>query len=262
MNTVRSVFIVVVLIWLQESCGGRGAPLERVLSKVSDTKSVIRSDSAPGNSIIRWINYCPDSVKNCGAYVDPVDDTITYKLVSGRVYTDTANNAFVLSMYQDPKSLESDISLFVEYYQGVSDEIDLRSYRVISGDYITTKGKVYLWWGDMQHYYLVAVQDADPKTFKPFDKIAGGTDKHHVFYGGPPHEFDIIPGADPRSIRILNPKRGCWNCGNCYFADDRSVFFGTQRINGADAKSFKLVDKDSVDAQDKNHRYFDGKVVK
>ncbi|MBS1684692.1 MAG: DKNYY domain-containing protein [Bacteroidetes bacterium] len=229
---------------------------------MADTKPVLRTVGANGNKIINWQPFCSGTNEKCGAYIDPVDDTTTYKLISGKIYSDTAQKVFVLSIYQDPKSLGRDTTLFVEYFQDVTDQIDLRSYKVITDGYFTTNGKVYLWWGDMQHSYPVEVNGADPGTFMPFDSIAGGIDSRHVFYGGPPGDLEIIPGADPHSIKILNPKGGCWNCGNCYFADRSSVFFGLKKIKDADPKTFRLVNEDQIDAEDKNHRYFDGKPVK
>lgn len=253
----------VLLLCLLLSCRESRQFHSHNANQASETR-ILRLGKLPGNNIVEWGPRCkPTNSKSpCTDFEDPLDDTVNYKRVSQDVFSDTAGKAFVLSQYEDGKYLRTDTSLIVAYFQDVSDAVDLRSYRAISDGYFTTNGKVYLWWSDMQHSYPVLIKGADPNTFKPFEKLAGGKDKSHVFYGGPPESFEIIPGADPRSIRVLNPKRGCWNCGNCYFADDRSVFFGTQRINGADAKSFKLVDRDSVDAQDKNHRYFDGKVVK
>lgn len=223
-----------------------------------------RHGEAPGNNIINFKATDVDSANGSRGrtLVDPVDDTINYRKVSGVMYKDTSGKAFVLSVYQDARYLASDSSLFVQYYQDVSEQIDLKTYRLIEDDYFTTKGKVFLWWGDMQHSFPVEVIGADPNSFKPFDKLAGGVDKARVFYGGPPSDFQIISGANPKTIKILNPKKGCWNCGDCYFTDDKHVFFGNHLIKGADPKTFKLVNQDQIDAIDKRHQYFDGTEVK
>nr|WP_256471368.1 DKNYY domain-containing protein [Solitalea agri] len=59
----------------------------------------------------------------------------------------------------------------------------------------------------------------------------------------------------------MNPKRGCWNCGDCYFTDDKNVYYGLQKIKGADPKTFTLLNLDTIDAKDKNRKYFNGEPI-
>ena len=214
---------------------------------------------APGNYLI---NYVTDT-KNASVYMrDPVDDTIHYKHVVDKLYEDTSGKVFVLSGFDEVERYKGDTFARVEYYQDVSDVIDLKSYRHIKDDYFTSRGKVYIWWGDMEHTFPVEIEGADAESFQPFDSIAGGKDNAHVFFGGPPSELKVIKGADPKTIKVLKPKRCCWNGSECYFADDKNVFFGLKGIQGADPKTFKLIDEEKADAADKAHRYFDGEIVK
>ena len=119
-----------------------------------------------------------------------------------------------------------------------------------------------MWWSNSDGTYPIEVIGADPMTFVPFDSVAGGTDKNYVFYDGPPGNLQIIQGADPKSIKVLNPERGCWNCRDCYFADDKNVYYGLIKIEGADSKTFKLVNAKTIDAVDKWGEYFEGHLIK
>ncbi|MCO4292401.1 DKNYY domain-containing protein [Solitalea sp. MAHUQ-68] len=158
------------------------------------------------------------------------------------------------------RPISEDTLLTTQYFKDITD-FDLETFRTVKDGYFITKGKVYLWWGNSDGNYPVEVIGADPKTFIPFDSIAGGTDKKSVFYGGPPEDFSKIDGADPKTIKVLNPKRGCWNCGDCYFTDDKNVYYGLQKIKGADPKTFTLLNLDTIDAKDKNRKYFNGEPI-
>jgi hypothetical protein len=47
----------------------------------------------------------------------------------------------------------------------------------------------------------------------------------------------------------------CWNCDNSYFVDDKNVYYGLTKIPGADSKTFRLLNLDTIDAEDKNRKY-------
>ncbi|MBK6839732.1 MAG: DKNYY domain-containing protein [Bacteroidetes bacterium] len=93
------------------------------------------------------------------------------------------------------------------------------------------------------------------------DSVGGGTDEYRGVLWRSSDDFEILWDADPKTIKVLNPDRGCWNCGNCYFVDDKSVYFGLVKIKVPDPKTFKLVNKETIDAEDKNGKYFEGKAV-
>jgi hypothetical protein len=208
-----------------------------------------------GNNLLQFI---PDKNQK-GVFIDPVDDTLFYKKVVDKFYTDRSGKVYLLTTCSRP--FNPDTMVFYEYYKDVSNFIDLKSYKSIGRGFFRNKGKVHYWAANSDGEYPVEVIGADPKTFVPFDSVGGGKDSLHVFYGGAPDDFHIIPGADPKTIRLLNPERGCWNCGNCYFIDKNAVYFGLVKINGADPKTFRLINKESIDATDKNGKYFDGKRI-
>jgi hypothetical protein len=193
-------------------------------------------------------------------FTDPIDDTINFKKAGENIYKDQDGKFYILTVCGRPTS--SDTFLFLQYFKGVTDFIDIKSYSPIKDGYFQNKGKVYMWWGNSDGEYPIEVAGADPNTFVPFDSVAGGKDKHYVFCDGAPGDFKMIPGADPKSIKVLNPERGCWNCNNCYFLDDKNVYYGLTKIEGADPKTFKLVNIDSIDAVDKWGNYFDGHLIK
>jgi len=209
-----------------------------------------------GNNIVEFVQDKNDKI----FFTDPIDDTTNFKKVGDNIYKDESGEFYILNLCSN--SISKDTFLFLEYFKNVTDFIDLKSYRQIKKGYFQNKGKVYMWWGNSDGEYPIEVEGADPKTFVPFDSVAGGTDKQYVFHGDIPGSFKIIQGADPKSVNVLNPERGCWNCNNCYFVDHKNVYYGLTKIDGADPKTFKLVNMDSIDAVDKWSRYFDGHLIK
>lgn len=219
-----------------------------------NTKIVVRTGLA-GNNIVEFIKD-----KNDKQFFDPIDDTVNFKRVVDNIYIDYSSNVYILSICS--KSISEDTFLYLEYFKKMTDFIDIKSYKKIKDSYFQNKGKVYMWWSNSDGDYPIEVTSADPETFIPFDSVAGGIDKQHVFYGGVPGDFETIDGADPKSIQVLNPEKGCWNCGNCYFVDSKNVYFGLTKMEGADPITFKLINSDKIDAQDKRGQYFDGQLIK
>ncbi|MDJ1471457.1 DKNYY domain-containing protein [Xanthocytophaga flava] len=206
------------------------------------------------NSIENWIQ----TDRNPDTFVNPIDDTTDLKMIGNQIYQANDGKVYLRTLY--PHRYKRDH--YVEYLKDITDFLNIADYRELDKGYFTTKGKVYMWWSNDGGHYPVEVKVADPGTFVPFDSIAGGKDKAHVFYGGPPGNMDTLPGADPATIRVMNPKRGCWNCGDCYFVDAKHVFWGLQPILEADSKTFHLVDSEAVDARDKYRSYYNGRPIR
>jgi len=207
-----------------------------------------------GNDLAQFI---PDKNDDL-FFVDPIDDTVNYKHVVDKIYRDDAG-----AIYLRDVSVTGfgDSVIAHEYFHDYSNFIELKTYRRINDSYFGNKEKVYLWYSNSDGTYPLEIRDADLETFRPFDNVCGGTDWRFVFCGSPQGGVEIIDGADPETIKVLNPRRGCWNCGNAYFKDDKNVFFALKKIEGADVKTFKLVDQENIDCTDKRRKYFDGKVI-
>jgi len=210
----------------------------------------------PGNNTIEFVQNKSDKKY----FTDPIDDTINYKKVVDNIFKDRSGKIYIINVCF--RSMNNDTSIYLEYFKDVSDFLDLKSYKDIKKGFFQNKGKVYMWWSNSDGDYPIEVIGADPKTFVPFDNIGGGTDKQYVFYGGGPDDFKIIEGANPKTIKVLNPANGCWNCGNCYFIDDKTVYYGLNKLEGADPNTFKLVNQEKIDAVDKNGKYFEGYLIK
>lgn len=186
-------------------------------------------------------------------------DSINFKKVKDNIYEDRSGKVYIKTAYSRP--LENDSSVLVYYYRDESDFLDLKTYQKIGDGYFKNKNKVYIWFATSDGEYPNEITGADAKTFKPFKGVAGGTDKEHVFYMDHSNGFAILKDANPKTVKALNPKKGCWNCGDCYFVDDKSVYFGFDKIKGADPVTFKLTDQIDADAEDRNGKYFDGELI-
>lgn len=210
----------------------------------------------PGNNVVEFVQHKNDKQ----FFTDPIDDTINFKKVVDNIFEDREGKIYILNMRFRP--ISKDTFLYTEFFKEVSDFLDLKSYKQLQQGFFQNKGRVFYWWGNSDGDFPIEVIRADPNTFVPFDSVGGGTDSHYVFYGGGPDDFKIIEGANPKTIQVLNPARGCWNCGTCYFVDDKAVYYGLNQIEGADPESFKLVNKEAIDAADKNGNYFEGHLIK
>ncbi len=208
-----------------------------------------------GNNIAQFVSDEAD--KN--VLMDPIDDTIHYKHVVDDIYEDTVGKIFLRTYASENWN---DTLVLYEYYRDYSDFIRIETYKSLKKGYFINQGKVYIWWGNSDGKIPIEIEGADAKTFVPFEGIEGGVDKNFVYYGGPPDDFEVLPGANPKTIMVLNPERGCGNCGNCYFVDDKHVYFGLKLVVGADPKTFKLLNQEAVDAQDKHGKYYDGQLIK
>ena len=230
-----------------------------VLTSCSQSENKSHNGRWKGNNLVEFI---PDE-KRQRNFIDPIDDSINFKRVVDDIFQDQQGKTYVLGSHFNP--ISKDTLLHLEYFHDITDWFDLKSYKKINGGYTNAlfqmNDEVFQWWGNSDGPYAVTYKGADPETFVPFDEICGGKDSLHVFYGGLPGNFKIIEGANPNTIKILNPERGCCNCNNCYFVDEHAVYFGLNKIEGADPTTFRLVNHNTVDAEDKNGKYFDGKLL-
>lgn len=241
--------------------------------------------------------------KHRGMYVDPVDDTINYKRLAAFAYDQTIyagpdGKAYVIKTGSKgrgkiPEELKGE-SIAFEYFD-VEPEIDISSYKTISRDYFSSKGKVYFWFHGDYRYHPVEVQGADPSTFVPFQKWwIGGRDRNNTFintetfggfkisngidintykqlsYGvckdtnnvyyvlGDKNNYSILEGADPNSAIALMT-----NHIDCYVVDKNAVYYDGKKIVGADPKTFDTIHEESknLDARDKNKSYYKGKAI-
>jgi hypothetical protein len=249
MKTILQILIFVLFMSI-DSCR------PKQIKRQTDQIQIQQRSGLLGNNIIEFVQ----DKKHKIFFTDPIDDTINYKRVIDNIYKDDNEKYYILNVCFRPVS--DDTLLYLEYFRDETDFLDIKSYRQIKSGYFVNKGRVFYWWGNSDGDYPIEVIGADPKTFIPFDSVAGGTDRQFVYYGSPPKDFNVINGADPKSIKVLNPKRGCWNCGNCYFKDKKAVYYGCKKIIGADSKTFKLLNQHNFDAEDKNGKYFEGLIVK
>ncbi|MFC7773273.1 DKNYY domain-containing protein [Flavobacterium sp. GCM10027622] len=225
------------------------------LSALGQTRMEMLRSGLNGNTIAKLVQDEEDK----GFFTDPVDDTLNFNKVIDNIYKDKKGKVYLLTGSFRP--IAKDTAVYFEYYKDISDFLELKTYKSIKNGFFQNKNKVYIWWENSDGNYPIEVKGAHAKTFVPFDSICGGYDKKHVFYGGGPDDFEIIKGADPKTIKVVNPKKGCWNCNNCYFIDRKSVYFGVTKINVADPNTFQLVNTETVDAEDKNGYYVEGKRI-
>ena len=135
------------------------------------------------------------------------------------------------------------------YYSGNKiKEADAPSFKMISFGYSKDKQNVY--------FQNKLIAGADPITFTPFEEnenSLGETvyakDKSSVYIND-----KRFAAADVTTFRILNEK---------YTVDKNGVYFRLKKVLNADAATFRVFPHfvGDADAEDKNHRFGEGKLV-
>lgn len=135
------------------------------------------------------------------------------------------------------------------FYDGkVIDGASTSSFEIVSPPYTKDNQRVY--------FRNKVLAEADPHTFSMFEENGsslGNTyyskDKSHIFVND-----RIFEGVDAKSFKILNEK---------YCTDKNGVYFQMKKIKNADALSFTVYPHymGEADAEDKNHKYGDGRIV-
>jgi hypothetical protein len=129
--------------------------------------------------------------------------------------------------------------------------IDLDTYTELEGTlYSKDRSRVYAFFGNSDGGNRVIVSRADPATFKPLCEYRWGTDKYHVFY-----ETDTLAGLDLKHLQILYYPDTSENHFVDYVKDEKLVFYQYHLLEGADAKTFKVLKGEEADAMDKNYKY-------
>lgn len=114
------------------------------------------------------------------------------------------------------------------------------SHEIIKGGYSKDKQSVF--------YYEKLVRGADPKTFEIVNR-SYAKDAENVYY-----RTENLEGLDLASWETL---------GRLYSKDKDNIYYVNRIIEQADYESFKIVEGErGVNAADKNHKYYQGRIVK
>jgi hypothetical protein len=131
--------------------------------------------------------------------------------------------------------------------------IDIYSLAWIdSTEFSKDKRKVYYFHGNSDGGNREIVSKADPATFKRLCEYRWGIDKNYVFY-----KTDFLKGLNLENLQVLRPPDTSDHFVQ-YVKDDKKVFHEDQIVQGADAKTFKVVSGQKWDAEDKNFKYETG----
>jgi len=171
------------------------------------------------NSFTENGNTKIDTFRKKGRLIDPIDDTISFK---------KTKFGFVLKgsqLYKKAKTHRdcNGQHVIVEYYQDMRDRIDIDSYRSIDDHFFTTNNKVYFWWVNSDGHLIFPVNDADAKTFKPFENMCGGTDKRGVYYGCPNRGVYKLDIPITSKFEFFAKKDNYWNAPKHYVVIDNKV---------------------------------------
>ena len=165
-------------------------------------------------------NRIVDTIRVKQRLIDPIDDFDNFEKADlkfvkreNKIYRKSKTHRYCGSKHVD-----------VEYYQDFTNRIELNSYREYDGTYFTTKNKVNFWWVNSDGYLIIPINNADPKTFKPFQDLCGGIDKKGIFYGCPNRgvfQLNIPVSSD---FEFVPKENNYWNSPNHYVIVNNRVF--------------------------------------
>lgn len=132
--------------------------------------------------------------------------------------------------------------------------VDINSFVWLdSTEYSKDKNKVFYFYHNSDGGHRAIVDKADPLTFKRLCEYRWGIDRNHVFY-----KSDIVQEVNMKHLQVLySPDTSCHFID--YIKDDKNVFYTTEIVKGADAKTFKIVTGQKWDAEDKTYKYESGR---
>ncbi|MGN6399121.1 MAG: DKNYY domain-containing protein [Flavisolibacter sp.] len=132
----------------------------------------------------------------------------------------------------------------------LSSIIDINTFIWLdSTEYAKDKNRVYYFFGNSDGGNRRIVEGADPKTFKRLCEYRWGVDKNNVFY-----QNKKLEGLNLNKLQVLYSADTSDHFVE-YVKDDKLVYHADELLQGADAKTFKVVSGQKWQAEDKNSKY-------
>ncbi len=192
-------------------------------NKLSNSKEIKLSKTRECNYIYFFRdlgNTKIDTIRVGRRIIDPIDDTTLFK---GADFDFVTKGSKVFKKSKTHRRCDEKF-IDVEYYQDFTKRIELSSYKEYNTPYFTTKGKVFFWWVNSDGHLMIPINEADPKTFKPFENICGGVDQKSIYYGCPNfgvYKLDISVNS---KFEFIAKKDNYWNSPKHYVIVDKKVF--------------------------------------
>ncbi|TDL99524.1 MAG: hypothetical protein C4K58_06405 [Flavobacteriaceae bacterium] len=137
----------------------------------------------------------------------------------------------------------------------LNDVVEINTYvEFDKSEYSKDNKNVYCFQGNSDGGSRQIVEGADSKTFELLHDYAWGRDKNNVYYRG-----SKLEGLNIKYLKLFKPIEDSNDYPFLKYVKDSShVFYEDNLVEGADAKSFKLVLGREWDSEDKNYKYLDG----
>jgi hypothetical protein len=164
---------------------------------------------------------------------------------------DSACNCELVGYYDSTISIKTGDTITKKLLR---DFIDVPTFTELDAtQYSKDKNHVYYFNLDAAGGTRFVVTGADAASFKRLYEYRWGIDTSHVFF-----KAATLEGLNVKKLQLLYPPDTS-NQFLFYVKDEQQVFFQNEKIEGADASSFKLINGQTWDAEDKNFRYQNGK---
>ena len=200
--------------------------------------------------------------------IDPIDDTLNFKLIRDDIYSGRDNKIYIKSM---GTRVCKNYGVFIEYYQDKTDLINPENYRLIEGGYFASENNVYLWHPNSDGTFAMSVEGADASSFESINGIWGGKDKNGVYYGSPPESINRLEIEHPKSAKFYaiqdqrdsKPFHYILDLKNVYYTsfDLKSYDYVSIKIKGIKSEGFKIIEGKGWDAEYNSYKYLKGKRI-
>jgi len=165
-------------------------------------------------------NRLIDTIRIGQRIIDPIDDFTNFEEVEfgfvkakGKIYKKSKTHRNCDGKFID-----------VEYYQEFTNRVELASYKEYNERFFTTKNSVNFWWANSNGHLIIPINNADPKTFKPFENICGGIDKNGIYYGCPNYGVYQLEIPIKSKFEFVAKENNYWNSPNHYVIIDNMVY--------------------------------------
>ncbi len=165
-------------------------------------------------------NTTMDTFRKKTYLVDPIDDTLSFKKAKFDFWT---KDEKIFKKSKTYASCNGNM-VTVQYFQDLTNTINLDSYRELGDRFFTTNNKVYFWWANSGGHLTIPIENADGKSFRPFPNICGGTDKNGIYYGSPNYGVYKLNISKTSDFEFIPKKNNYWNTPKHYVIIDNILF--------------------------------------
>ncbi|MEL6673053.1 MAG: hypothetical protein AAFR61_12705 [Bacteroidota bacterium] len=165
-------------------------------------------------------NRLRDTLLLDGRWIDPIDDTSAFVQTQHGFYQ-SDDKVFKKAWAAAPCQGKL---MQVGYFQDLSAQIDLATYRAYNDRYFTSRDQVFFWWVNSGGHLVIPIPGAEARSFVPFPDLCGGKDRNGVYYGSPNFGVNQLFFSPQASFRFVPKANHYWNDPHHYVVLGEEIY--------------------------------------